>query len=343
MKKFRMSMRVRFNLHVIIGLVGVVVVTWILISLFSLLEIHSFIYNFLLPVVISAAIGVMVNMYFGKKFFDPIMKLSRAMQQVADGDFDVRLNSEKEWLEIQEIYENFNIMAKELEATEILQTDFVTNVSHGFKTPITAIEGYATLLQGMDKEQENSQKIYVDKILLNTKRLAKLVGNILLLSKIDNQVIHSRQAEFRLDEQIRQSIVILEPEWSKKEIELDVDLEDISYMGNESLLHHVWDNLIGNAIKFSPIGGTIRMCMKKQEDEIVFIIEDEGPGVTEEDMTHIFDRFYQSDSSHKQEGNGLGLALVKRILNSSGGEIDVENRSVGGCRFTVLFSTNVED
>lgn len=335
MKKFRVSMKMRFNLHVIVGLAGVVVVTWILVALLNMLNVHSFISGFLFPVIISMGIGGVVNIYFGKRFFDPIMRLSRAMKQVAEGDFSVRLDSEKEWLEIQELYDNFNIMTQELGATEILQTDFVANVSHEFKTPINAIEGYATLLQGGEQEMEKSQKVYVEKILFNTKRLSKLVGNILLLSKVDSQAIQSRQTKFRLDEQIRQSIVMLESAWSGKNIELDVDLEDVEYTGNESLLHHVWDNLIGNAIKFSPQNGTIRMKMRQEEECIVFRIDDEGAGIKEEDKKHIFDKFFQSDSSHKQEGNGLGLALVKKILNVCEGEIFVENLPERGCRFIV--------
>ena len=335
MRKIKMSMKVRFNLHVIVGLAGVVVVTWVLVSLFNMLNIDSFFASFLFPVVISVAIGEVVNIYFGKRFFEPIMTLSRAMKQVAEGDFSVRLDCQKEWMEIQELYENFNIMAKELGATEILQTDFVTNVSHEFKTPINAIEGYATLLQDQESQMGDGQEIYVEKILFNTKRLSKLVGNILLLSKVDNQAVQTRKNRFRLDEQIRQSIVLLEQAWSEKNLELDVDLEDVEYWGNESLLHHVWDNLIGNAIKFSPENETIHIKMRAAEKEICFEIENAGEGITEEDQKHLFDKFYQGDSSHKQEGNGLGLALVNKILGLHEGAISMENIPEGGCRFIV--------
>ena len=141
-----------------------------------------------------------------------------------------------------------------------------------------------------------------------------------------------------MDEQVRQSIVLLEPEWSKKDIEFDADLDSIEYKGNESLIMHVWNNLISNAIKFSPDGGLIAMHLKEKSDHIEFIIEDSGPGISEESQKNIFDKFYQSDSSHKSEGNGLGLALVKQILKVSGGSIFVENREEGGCRFTVILT-----
>ncbi|MGM9680303.1 MAG: ATP-binding protein [Eubacteriales bacterium] len=270
-----------------------------------------------------------------KYFFDPIKKLGAAMEKVADGDFKIRLETKSSSKEIQEIYSGFNLMTTELSAIEILQTDFVSNVSHEFKTPINAIEGYSTLLQ--DNENLNDeQKQYVDKIIFNTKRLSTLVGSILLLSKIENQSISVHQTCYRLDEQIRQSIVALEPSWEKKDIEFDVEMDSIEYVGNEGMMHHVWDNLIGNAIKFNPECGLIRIRLTKQNDDVVFTIEDSGPGISDEAKKHIFDKFYQGDSSHKEEGNGLGLALVKKILAISNGEISVENISGGGCRFTVF-------
>ena len=256
------------------------------------------------------------------------------MGKVADVDFSVRLQTKSSSKEIQEVYSGFNLMAHELTSTEILQSDFVSNVSHEFKTPINAIEGYTTLLQGCDNLDEEHQQ-YVEKILFNTKRLSTLVGNILLLSKIENQAIQTHQSTFRLDEQIRQSIVALEPSWTKKDIELDVDLEDIVYTGSENLLHHVWNNLIGNAIKFNPQFGLLKVSLKKMDKNIVFTVTDSGPGLSEEAMKHLFDKFYQGDTARKEEGNGLGLALVKRILTIVDGEISAENLSGGGCTFTV--------
>ena len=175
----------------------------------------------------------------------------------------------------------------------------------------------------------------MEKILYNTNRLSSLVGSILLLSRLENQQIPSHRSRYRLDEQIRQSIVGLEAAWADKDIEFDVELSRAEYLGNEAMMRHVWDNLIGNAVKFSPRGGAVRMTLGKTEQDLVFTIEDSGPGLSEEDMRHVFDKFYQADSSHRQEGNGLGLALVKRVLALEDGEIRVENRPEGGCRFTV--------
>ncbi len=285
-------------------------------------------------VVVCLLIGVLVTARLSKYFFDPVKKLRNAMGKVADGDFSVRLEEKSSSKEIKELYTGFNLMAHELNSTEILQTDFVSNVSHEFKTPISAIEGYSTLLQDADNLDED-QRAYIDKILFNTKRLSSLVGSILLLSKLENQQIPSNQVEYRLDEQIRQSIVALEPAWEQKEIEFDVELDRASYLGNEPMMRHVWDNLISNAVKFSPNGGIVKIHLAKKLKKLVFTVEDQGPGLSEDAQKHIFDKFYQGDSSHKQEGNGLGLALVKRILDIEKGQIFAENLPEGGCRFTV--------
>ena len=283
-------------------------------------------------------IGLLVTSQLSRYFFDPVKKLRGAMDKVAEGDYSVRLEEKSSSKEIMEIYTGFNLMAHELSSTEILQTDFVSNVSHEFKTPINAIEGYSTLLQGSENLDEN-QKEYVDKILLNTQRLSTLVGSILLLSKLENQQIPTNQRLYSLDEQIRQSIVALETAWAKKDIELDVELNRISYLGNEAMMRHVWDNLISNAVKFSPKGGTVTLRLTKKPRKLIFTIEDQGPGLSDEAQKHIFDKFYQGDSSHKQEGNGLGLALVKRILAIEKGQITAENIPEGGCRFTVTLPT----
>lgn len=266
-------------------------------------------------------------------FFTPISRLSRAMRKVGGGDFSVRLETNSRIREVRDTYDNFNLMTQELGATEIVQTDFVSNVSHEFKTPINAIEGYATLLQS--GPQTADQAMYVEKILLNTRRLNELVSNILLLSRVDNQAINTNRARYRLDEQIRQAVVLLEPKWVQKDLELDVDLDALEYVGNESLLLHVWVNLIDNAIKYDSPCGLLRLRLQRRNNSAVFMVEDSGPGIAPEAQQHIFDKFYQADSSRMAEGNGLGLALVKRVLDMCGGSVCVENLPEAGCRFTV--------
>ena len=289
-------------------------------------------------IAVSLFVGILVTSHLSKFFFDPIKKLRKAMDKVADGDFSVRLEEQSSSKEIMEVYTGFNLMAHELGSTEILQTDFVSNVSHEFKTPINAIEGYSTLLQNDDNLTEE-QRGYIEKILFNTTRLSSLVGSILLLSKLENQQIPTSRAPYRLDEQIRQSLLSLESAWAPKDIEFDVELDRIEYIGNEAMMRHVWDNLISNAVKFSPNSGLVKMTLTKRLRKIIFTIEDSGPGLTEEAQKRIFDKFYQADGSHKQEGNGLGLTLVKRVLTIEGGEIQAENRPLGGCCFTVTLRT----
>ena len=338
MKKWRQkrSLRVRLTLLVMAELL----ITVALASAFS--DLLHWIFGdgydpprFLELCLIGLMVGGGLTQFMGRVFFEPINKLGDAMNRVAEGDFSVSLEEKNSSPEIANIYDKFNLMVKELNATEVLQTDFVSNVSHEFKTPINAIEGYATLLQNREDLSPEEQEQYVDKILFNTQRLSSLVGNILLLSRIDNQAIPHKGAAFRLDEQIRQAIVLLEPEWVKKDIEFDVEMEDTTIEGNENLLFHVWNNLIGNAIKFDPPNGLINIKLHKKGDKAVFQIEDSGPGISEEGLKHIFDKFYQEDSSHKQEGNGLGLALAGRIVSLHGGSISATNLPGGGCRFTV--------
>lgn len=290
--------------------------------------------NLLWIVVTSIAVGALVMAVISKRFLVPLTNLSAAMSNVAEGDFETQIETKSKLEAIQDIYTNFNTMVKELGATETLQSDFVSNVSHEIKTPITAIEGYVTLLQNTNNIDEVENE-YIEKILFNTKRLSELVSNILLLSKVDNKTIQAKKTTYRLDEQIRQSIVLLEPKWSAKEIEFDVDMDEVEYMGDESLMFHVWNNMIDNAVKFSPERGLIKIKLKRTDNKITFTVEDEGCGISDEEKKHIFNKFYQSDSSHRAEGNGLGLALVKNILALCDGDITVANGEKRGTIFSI--------
>lgn len=343
MKKIKgpkLSIRWFFILFIVVDLLIINGITALLIGLLS----HYFPVVQKIPGIVwliltSAVLGCAVSTLMAKFFFDPVLKLRSAMGRVTRGDFDVELDCRHVFPEVRQINQDFNAMAKELNSTEILKTEFISNVSHEFKTPINAIEGYATLLQGVEPSNQEEQNIYIQKILFNTHRLSKLVGNILLLSKVDNQGIQTHVTTYRLDEQIRQCLLALEPKWTEKDNEFDVDLDIVEYTGNENLLVHVWNNLMENAIKYGPQGGLISMKLRKNQDSIVFTIEDQGPGIPKDAQVHVFDRFYQADSSRKAEGNGLGLALVKQILSISDGSIGVENLLQKGARFTVTLYT----
>jgi signal transduction histidine kinase len=287
--------------------------------------------------IIALLVGIFATNALTRWFIYPVKELGYAMERISEGDFSVRLKTKTSSKEIKEIFSGFNMMAKELQSTEILQSDFVSNVSHEFKTPINAIEGYSMLLQD-GENLTNEQKEYVDKIVFNTHRLSSLTGSILLLSKLENQSIVSKKTSFDLDEQIRKSLLALEGQWASKEIEFDIEMDDTDYVGNEALLHHIWDNLISNAIKFSDNGTEIKIRLENHADKIVFTISDQGIGIDEETQKHLFDKFYQGDSSRKNEGNGLGLALVKKIIDLEGGEITVKNNEDRGCTFTVVLN-----
>ncbi len=289
-------------------------------------------------IILGLLIGGTLSFVINRLLLFPIRRLDAAMEAVAKGSFDVRLDEQSHYRDIEHIYKNFNLMAKELESNEMLKSDFIANVSHEIKTPITAIEGYAMLLQ--DSEQGTEEAKYVEKILLNTARLSELVGNILLLSRLENQNIESRSELFSLDEQIRLSILLLEPKWSPKNIEFDAELESVSYRGNAGIIMHIWNNLIGNAVKFSPEGSCISISLKKSDSSVIFTVSDKGPGIDDAVKERIFDKFYQCDSSHKSEGNGLGLSLVKRIADIYGCLVTTENLDEGGCRFTVTMPLN---
>ena len=286
--------------------------------------------------------GAAIAVGLSKIFVSPMMKLGDAMRKVAGGDFSVRLVCTSRIHDVREVYDSFNTMVKELGNTETLQTDFVSNVSHEFKTPINAIEGYASLLQDsqLTDEQKNA---YIDKIIFNTRRLSDLVGNILLLSKVNNQTISLKASTFRLDEQVRQSILALESKWEKKEIEFDIDLDEIEYTGYENLLSHVWLNLIDNAVKFSPQNGQIRIRLKQLDGSVTFSIWDNGLPIPEADIDRIFNKFYQGDNSHASEGNGLGLALVRKIVAAAHGTINVTSSEDAGTEFVVALPNSSSD
>lgn len=288
--------------------------------------------------VVCTAIVVGILMYIWNRVFKPISNLNEALIKVGKGDFNCKLISDNEIEEIEEMYTNFNSMVHELNSTETLRSDFIANVSHEFKTPLSSIEGYVTLLQTENLEQKKRDE-YLEKVIINTRRLSDLTGNILKLSKLENQQALTEKSPVDLAENIRQQILLLEEKWTKKNIEFDIDLEEIFVLGKDELLSVVWYNLISNAIKFSHENGRVTIKSELVDDYVRINITDEGIGMAEEEMIRIFDKFYQGDSSHKTEGNGLGLALAKKIIVLHGGNIYVSSQKGEGTTFTVTLNT----
>ena len=289
---------------------------------------------FFVIAVVSIIVGTMISNYAGRHPLTAIIAMSDAVQEVAKGNFDVSLNENIRIKELRDMAHNFNLMAKELAGTEILRTDFVENVSHEFKTPLSAIEGYTTLLQKKDLSEEKRQN-YTKKILYNTRRLSTLTSNILLLSRLENQEIGIKKESFCLDEQLREILLLLEDGWTEKNLELEIDLDAVDYYGNKDLLAHVWQNILGNAIKFSPENGIIHILLRRENGSLITSIADNGMGMSEDVMRRVFEKFYQGDFSRSSQGNGLGLALAKRIVDLHGGDIFVSSKEGKGTTFTV--------
>jgi len=283
----------------------------------------------------SIFITLLLFLVFGRTAIKPLNALSKGLGEIASGDFSVRLN-EQALGQYGETNQNFNRMAQELENIELLREDFIVNVSHEFKTPLSSIQGYATLLQDPDLG-ESERREYLDAIFGATRSLSNLSSNILELSNLETQTAELPKQTFSLDEQIRQVIVILEPVCSEKKLELDIDLEEIDIVANQDLLMEVWINLIGNAIKFTEEGGSIavRLLLLNKQGQAQVTIADTGCGMNEKELLHIFDKFYQAESSHKSEGNGLGLALVNTIIAKHNGNILVESSPGQGTSFSV--------
>lgn len=284
---------------------------------------------------VSLLIGGSISIFVGKVIIRPIQNISNAFEELSKGNFDVKVPENEKITEIKEMARRFNAMTYDLSHIETLRNDFVANVSHEFKTPIAAIEGYAMLLQNSKLPREKHEH-YVNKIIENSQRLTSLSGNILLLSKLENQENILDNKEFRLDEQLRKSVLLLENKWTEKNIEFDIDLQKQIYYGSEQLLSQVWVNIIDNAIKHSPMGGVIYIGISQTDDAVTVTVTDHGDGMSEEVQKHIMEKFYQGDRSRKAEGNGLGLALVKRIVELSRGTVEVESSPGNGASFSVI-------
>ncbi|MBE6880889.1 MAG: HAMP domain-containing histidine kinase [Ruminococcaceae bacterium] len=300
---------------------------------------HIYVVPMLLPLIMLCAcviIGSLMTAFLAGYFLKPLNELKKGLKKVTEGDFAVRLEDISANSEIAQIQRNFNLMAKELQSTELFRNDFINNFSHEFKTPMVSVHGFAKQLKkgGLTKEQEQE---YIDIILSESQRLINMSTNILLLGKLENQEVISDKVKFSLDEEIRQSILMLCEEWSAKDIEIIPELEEVEYYGNPNVLKHVWLNIIGNAIKYTDEKGCIEVTLKivPENEEVEFAVSDNGIGMDSATTERIFEKFYQGDSSRSNSGNGLGLAMVKRITELCGGRIKVRSEKGKGTDFYV--------
>ena len=268
----------------------------------------------------------------------PVKQITVAAEKIVHGDFSVRIKPQSKFTtdeNFNQVIECFNKMAEELGSVETLRTDFIANVSHEMKTPLAVMQNYGTLLQSRDLTEEKRME-YAKAVTDGAGRMAGMMTNILKLNRLENQQIYPQAEEYDLGEQICECLLQYENVWEKAGIEIDTDIaEDIKVKADAELLSLVWNNLFSNAFKFTPSGGTVAVTLTATEYHAIVQVKDTGCGMTPEVGAHIFEKFYQGDTSHSAQGNGLGLALVKRVIDIMQGEIGVESVVGKGSVFTV--------
>lgn len=277
--------------------------------------------------------GAALSVVFSRIIIKPLDKLLMALNSIIEGDYSVRVQPEG-IRRSKNLGIRFNHMAEELENIEILNNDFISNFSHEFKTPVTSIMGFAKLMKNKELSKEE-RDAYLDIIIEESEKLAGLSQTALLFSKLENRTFPGEVREFNLSESIRKSVLVLVNKWSDKNIDMSFDGDEIFITGNEELLEHVWRNILDNAIKFSPDNSSINITVKRTNENAVITVTDNGKGMTEEELSKIFNRFYQGDNSHSTQGNGLGLPLAKRITELHNGSISAESTPDKGTIMTV--------
>lgn len=282
----------------------------------------------------SIVIGVALILVMVSHIIRPLRRITEATKQVAKGNLKVKVNVDRDD-EIGELASNFNIMVKELNSMEYLRKDFISNISHELKTPISSIQGFTKLLadENLSKEEKDE---YINIILEETDRLSNLSSNMLKLSKLEKQEIVTNKAEYRLDNQIRKAIIMLDEEINKKNIKISLTSEEISIYEDEDLIMEIWINLINNAIKYCNENGEIKVKITDDQDKVKVSVQDNGIGIPKDKQDRIFEKFYQVENSRTKEGSGLGLPIVKRIVDLIKGELEVESKENKGTKITVI-------
>ena len=268
----------------------------------------------------------------------PVRRIAEAAKRIMEGDFSVRIpptNRMEAAEHLDEIIGCFNQMAEELSGVETLRTDFIANVSHELKTPLAVIQNYGAMLQQSELSRKNRLE-YAAAITQASRRLADLISNILRLNRLENQQIYPQRERFDLGEQICECLLGFENTWEDRGIEIKTDIEDGVWIESDAeLLSLVWNNLFSNAFKFTEVGGKVALTLRREDGWAVVSVRDTGCGIRPEVGKHIFEKFYQGDTSHATQGNGLGLALVKRVVDIVGGDISVQSEVGRGSTFTV--------
>ena len=283
--------------------------------------------------IISIIIGTTLSFFMSHFPLRPLHTLIQAIHEVSAGNYEVKIHLEHP-KEFQELSECFNQMTEDLSGTEMFRSDFINNFSHEFKTPIVSILGFARLLKSQNLDMAQSQE-YLDIIIEESQRLSELSATVLSLSKVESLTLLTDKTAYSLSEQIRESLLLLESKWEKKRISFDINLEEVMIRADGPLLKQVWMNLLDNAIKFSPAEECITVALRSDNRNAVVSVKDHGSGMADNTQRFIFDKVYQGDTSHHMEGNGLGLPLVKRILELHKGTVAVKSQAGRGSTFIV--------
>lgn len=328
------------------------IITFILLFLLTKLFPDTYMHWLLRPLLLialvltaCAIVGSIMSFFLTKHFMKPLNELMTATKAVAEGDYSVRVHTEKMLVDIEEYHspvnefedfvESFNRMAESLGSVEMLRTDFINTISHEFKTPVVSIRGFAKLLQNPNLTEEQ-RKLYTDTIIQQSLLLSSMSSNILLLSQYERAEALTDKVFYSLDEQLRNVISLQSKDWLEKNITLEGRLDSITYYGNPDIMAHVWSNLLSNAIKFTPSGGSILVELTRQQDTVSVRFRDSGIGMDAEALSHIYEKFYQADSSRQSEGTGLGLSIVKRIVSLCHGTVEASSTPGEGTEFTVV-------
>ena len=263
-----------------------------------------------------------------------IAQLAQGMRRVANGQFDTQLKGRPDE-PFGSIIRDFNQMTESLQDVEALRETFVSNVAHEFKTPLAYIQGYATLLQDDDLTPDK-RSAYIANIINATRHLSEMIGNLLEISNLGRPTAHLETKMFSLDEQLRHAMAMFMPQIERKSMSYDIDLEPVDVDANEGLLADVWTNLLSNALKYTDDGGNVGVSLVKRSRQAIVKVSDTGCGMSDDQVKHAFDRFYQGEPSHASAGNGLGLAIVRMVVKKHGGTVSVESKPGRGTTFTVI-------
>ncbi len=341
-RKHRLSLTILFAALVFVVLItalaigGAAVFLLVYFEVIASYENTSVPYVILFMALISLVMGAVIAGFLSIIPLKPVNKWINGMNRLASGDFKVRMEFGKplgSHPTFVELTDSFNTLAKELQNTEMLRGDFINNFSHDFKTPLVSIAGFAKLLKKGNLTQEQKEQ-YLTAIEEESMRLSSMATNVLNLTKIENQAILSELSKFNLSEQIRSSILLLEDKWSKKDIELQLEFDEYTIEASEELLKQIWINLLDNAVKFTPHCGTVSVAITEDIGKVSVTVSNTGSEISAENLKKIWYKFYQADESHASEGNGVGLAIVKRVVDLHGGVISVKSGE-GMTSFTV--------